>query len=98
MSEPKDNPFESEDNPTYGGSVGLEGSFPMRAEHSEKDNRTLRKAISEKKKNRFDNCNRLLLVMIKWIKETYPDTADDSNPNHLLPTTSTNHSCSSMET
>ena len=95
MSEPRGNPFGSGDNPTDGSSVGLEGSFPIRAEHSEKHAQTLGTALSAKK-NRNDNCNQLL-VMIEWIKETYPDTADDLNPNLLLHT-STNRSGSSMET
>jgi hypothetical protein len=46
MSERRGNPFESEDNPTYGISIGLEGSFPIRAEqHSEKHAQSLKKAI-----------------------------------------------------
>jgi hypothetical protein len=62
-------------------SVGLEGSFTIRAEHSAKHAQTLMKALSEK--NRKDKCNRLL-AMINWIKETYPETADSSNPNHFI--------------
>jgi hypothetical protein len=46
MSERQGNPFlESEDNPTDGISIGLEGSFPIRAEHSEKHAQSLKKAI-----------------------------------------------------